>query len=98
MTVVALAIVFNSANAFLNGYHFVLHLDWYGHEWLTRWNFIAGSLLFALGYYITKRSDRILAGLRTDATDDYQIPRGFFTAMSAHLTTLERLCNGSVGR
>ena len=77
MTVVVMAIVFNSANAFLNGYHFVLHQDWYGQEWLTSWNFIAGSLLFALGYYITKRSDRILAGLRTDATDDYQIPRGF---------------------
>ena len=30
MTVVVMAIVFNSANAFLNGYHFVLHQDWYG--------------------------------------------------------------------
>lgn len=77
ITVVVMAIVFNSANAFLNGYHFVLYQDWYGQEWLTRWNFIAGSLLFALGYYITKRSDRILVGLRTDAADDYQIPRGF---------------------
>jgi len=77
MTIVVMAIVFNSANAFLNGYHFVLHHDWYSQEWLTSWNFITGLLLFALGYYITKRSDRILAALRMDAADDYQIPRGF---------------------
>ena len=30
-----------------------------------------------MGYYTTKRSDLILAGLRTDSADDYQIPRGF---------------------
>jgi len=78
VAVVLMAIVFNSANAFLNGYHFVLHQDWYGQEWLTSWNFIAGLLLFAQGYYITKRSDRMLAALRSDASDDYQIPRGFF--------------------
>lgn len=77
IAVVVMAIVFNSANAFLNGYHFVLYQDWYGQEWLTRWNFIAGALLFAMGYYTTKRSDLILAGLRTDSADDYQIPRGF---------------------
>ena len=77
IAVVVMAIVFNSANAFLNGYHFVLYQDWYGQEWLTRWNFIAGAMLFAMGYYTTKRSDLILAGLRTDSADDYQIPRGF---------------------
>jgi len=77
ITVVLMAIVFNSANAFLNGYHFVLHQDWYGREWLTRWNFISGAVLFALGYYITKRSDRILGSLRVDPDDDYQIPQGF---------------------
>ena len=89
--------VFSSLNAFLNGYHFVLYQDWYGQEWLTRWNFIAGALLFAVGYYTTKRSDLILAGLRTDSADDYQIPRGFFIAMSAHLITSERPYNGLGG-
>ena len=77
ISVVVMAIVFNSANAFLNGYHFVLHQDAYNFSWLGSWNFVTGAMLFAAGYYITKRSDRILASLRTKANGDYQIPQGF---------------------
>ncbi|MBT4494362.1 MAG: 3-oxo-5-alpha-steroid 4-dehydrogenase [Gammaproteobacteria bacterium] len=75
--VVLMAITFNAANGFLNGWHFVLHADWYDGNWLYRPNFIAGAMLFAIGFFITKRSDAILGGLRVDTGDGYQIPQGF---------------------
>ena len=75
--VVLMAFVFNSANTFLNGYHFIIFQDWYEIEWLFRWNFIGGVIVFALGYYITKKSDNILVSLRSNASEGYQIPNGF---------------------
>ncbi len=75
--VVLMAIVFNTVNAWLNGYHFVLHGDWYDQNWLLRVTTIMGMLLFVTGYWITKKSDKILRDLRGDGTTGYKVPRGF---------------------
>ncbi len=77
LIVVVSAVIFNLVNSFLNGYHFVLHEDWYGPAWLSSWHFTSGAILFGLGYYITKRSDSTLKSLRERASDDYTIPNGF---------------------
>jgi len=77
VSVMLMAFAFNTINAGLNGYHFVLHADWYEAAWLWSPQFIAGIVLFSLGYLVTKRSDRILAGLRHTDDDNYKIPRGF---------------------
>ena len=77
IVVVLMAITFNSINAYLNGYHFVLHSDWYRVEWLFQLNFIGGLLLFGVGFYITKKSDRILRELRAADETAYKIPHGF---------------------
>lgn len=75
--VVVMAIVFNLANAVLNGWHFVLHADWYELQWLMSVPFVVGSVLFIIGFYITKRSDGILKALRAPNETGYKIPRGF---------------------
>ncbi len=77
VSVVLMAVLFNTGNAFLNGGHFVLHADWYTIEWLTTPQFILELLLFAVGYYGTRRSDAILAALRERPGDGYRIPQGF---------------------
>ncbi len=77
LVVVLIAIIFNTVNAFLNGYHFVLNQSWYSSDWLYSLNFIAGAIVFATGFFITKRSDAILRNLRSGPGDGYQIPQGF---------------------
>lgn len=77
ISVMLMAFTFNTINSALNGYHFVLHADWYDGAWLSSPQLLAGIALFTLGYAITKRSDRILAGLRTPHDESYKIPRGF---------------------
>lgn len=77
ISVVLMALVFNTVNAFLNGGHFVLHAEWYTANWLTTPQFVIGLLIFAAGYYATKRSDKILADLREQPGDDYKVPVGF---------------------
>lgn len=77
VSVVLMAVAFNTVNAFLNGGHFVLHADWYTPDWLTSPQFIVGLLVFVLGYYGTKRCDAILAALRDEPGDDYKVPQGF---------------------
>ena len=77
IVVIGLAIVFNTINAYLNGFHFVFHHNDYGPGWLFQVNFIAGLVVFAGGYFVTKKSDQILANLRADGEGGYQIPQGF---------------------
>lgn len=77
LLIAAMAFVFNSINATLNGLHFVRHADWYDTSWLLSANFILGAVFFAAGFYITKRSDSILRSLRRHPDDDYQVPQGF---------------------
>lgn len=77
VVVVLMAVVFNAANALLNGGHLVLHADWYTNDWLTTPQFLVGAILFAGGYYSTKRSDAILSRLRDEPGEGYKVPQGF---------------------
>ena len=70
------AIIFNSVNGFLNGYYLGNFSD-YDQNYLMSAFFIAGFLLFAVGFYINLRSDNMLLDLRSDGSKDYKIPRGF---------------------
>ncbi len=77
VVIIAMAVLFNSINAYLIGYHFVFHGDQYGPGWLKSPAFIGGVILYATGYVMTKRSDAILRDLRGPGEDGYKIPRGF---------------------
>ena len=75
-----LVILIGSAYCGINGYLNGAYVSTYGthlnQEWLLDPRFFIGILLFGTGYYINKKSDRMLRRLRA-TNADYQIPRGF---------------------
>ncbi len=73
---VALAVVFNLGNGYLNGRWLFHFAESYPASWLYDFRFLAGSLLFWAGFFICKQSDRILRGLRVPGDDSYHIPHG----------------------
>ncbi len=75
--VVLMAVVFNTANAFLNGFFLVEHAERYDITWLIQPNSLVGLLLFITGFVMTKRSDQMLARLRDESETGYQVPQGF---------------------
>jgi protein-S-isoprenylcysteine O-methyltransferase Ste14 len=76
ISVVAMAIVFNSWNAYLNGrWLFALGPE-RGAEWLRDPRFIAGAALFVVGMAINVRSDDALIALRRPGETEYRVPRG----------------------
>lgn len=77
VVIILTAVLFNSINAYLIGYHFVFQGDEYELSWLKSPAFIGGIILFAAGYIVTKRSDAILRGLRVEGENGYKTPHGF---------------------
>jgi steroid 5-alpha reductase family enzyme len=77
IVIVFMAIVFNSANAILVGYHFVLYGQQYNLHWLLSPYFLVGLSLYVAGFIITKKSDKLLRGLRHADQSGYKIPYGF---------------------
>jgi steroid 5-alpha reductase family enzyme len=76
ISVVFMAIIFNTGNAFLNGGHIYHYSGGYPDTWLNSPQMIAGSALFISGFIINKWSDRVLRNLRDDGEDVYKIPYG----------------------
>lgn len=62
-------------NGYLIGYYFGA-LKAYPVEWLWDPRFIAGIVLFLIGFYINISSDNILMNLRGPGETGYKIPRG----------------------
>ena len=75
IVIALMAILFNSINAYLIGYHFVLNS--YEIDWLTSPFFIVGSILYVVGFFVTKRSDALLRSLRSSGEAGYKVPHGF---------------------
>jgi hypothetical protein len=73
---VCLAIAFNTANAYLNG-RWIFHLGpAVGPEWLLDPRFVAGAILFWIGFAVNKHADHVLIHLRQPGETGYKIPRG----------------------
>ena len=71
--IVGSAIFFNSINGFLNGY-FLGYLN-AGDSSIYSINVVIGLLIFSIGMYINKTSDKHLISLRSN-NENYQIPFG----------------------
>jgi 3-oxo-5-alpha-steroid 4-dehydrogenase 1 len=76
LSVIAMAVVFNVGNGYLNGrYLFSL-----GPELQTSWlldpRFIAGALIFIGGYVLNQHSDHVLIRLRRGGESTYRVPYG----------------------
>lgn len=75
ISVVAMAIAFNSWNAYLNGrWLFALGPE-RSASWLGDPRFVAGAALFLAGMAINVHSDNVLIGLRRPGELEYRIPR-----------------------
>ncbi len=71
------AIFFNLINGFICG-HFLGNIAQYGNDWWESWPFIAGTILFAFGFFVNNQSDHILIHLRKPGETGYRIPKGGF--------------------
>jgi len=76
ITLVLMAILYNCANGYVNGYHLFVSPGAYPNDWFADPRFVAGMLLFVAGMAIHVRSDRTLRNLRRPGTHEYRIPRG----------------------
>lgn len=74
---VIMAVLFNSANGFLNGAYLGEYAtQLYDNAWFFDPRFIGGMALFMTGFFINKSSDRILRNLRKPGESGYKIPQG----------------------
>jgi len=73
---IAFAMVFNTANGYVNGYNLFLSGRVYDLAWLADPRFLAGLGIFVFGYIVHIRTDKTLRGLRRMDDEGYQIPRG----------------------
>ncbi len=67
---------FNTINAYANA-RWISQFGTYGAEWLADPRFLVGTALFATGFAINYRADRMLAALRRPGETDYKVPRGW---------------------
>ena len=83
LIIAMLAFTFNLINGYINGYYFGFIDFSYSLEWVYTPQFIAGSILFIVGFLINTSSDSILINLRKKNTNEYTIPRkGLFNYIS----------------
>jgi 3-oxo-5-alpha-steroid 4-dehydrogenase 1 len=76
VSVIAMGAAFNVGNGYLNArYLYTLGPD-LQTSWLLDPRFIAGFILFWLGYALNQHSDRVLIGLRSRGERGYKIPYG----------------------
>ncbi len=76
--IVFMALFFNVANGFFNGYWFgTLSAGRYPDSWFESPFFIVGIVLFFSGMYINLKSDNRLLALRKGGKRGYYIPKGF---------------------
>jgi 3-oxo-5-alpha-steroid 4-dehydrogenase 1 len=75
VSLMALAITFNTLNAYINA-RWVSELGRYPLRWLTDPRFLLGVALFAGGLALNLTADRTLRGLRPPGQTGYRIPYG----------------------
>ncbi|KAL6100178.1 srd5a1 [Pungitius sinensis] len=71
----ALAVVFCIYNGYMQ-IRYLSHYAEYPADWVTHPRFIAGSLLWLLGWVVNVHSDHILRSLRRPGETGYKIPTG----------------------
>ncbi|MEC9120130.1 MAG: 3-oxo-5-alpha-steroid 4-dehydrogenase [Candidatus Thermoplasmatota archaeon] len=76
LSVVILAVIFNTVNCLLNGIWLFDLSGGYELSWVTDPRFIFGGVIFFFGMILNIKSDDILFSLRDDGSTGYKIPRG----------------------
>lgn len=76
LAVVALGMLFNTGNAYVNGRYLFTFSGGYPLEWLTDPRFLGGLALFVGGFVINRWADHTLRSLRRPGENGYRIPYG----------------------
>ena len=76
LSVVIIAVIFNTVNCLLNGIWLFDLSGGYELSWVTDPRFIVGVVIFFFGMILNIKSDDILFSLRGDGSTGYKIPRG----------------------
>lgn len=76
LSVVIMAMAFNTWNGYLNGHWLGVHAADYTTAWMAQPNFLIGIVLFAMGMAINWWADEVLLRLRDGSETGYAIPRG----------------------
>lgn len=71
--VITMGLVFNGANAYLNGRYLFSFSGGYNNAWLGDPRFAVGLGLFIAGYIVNRRADSILRGLRKRGESGYRV-------------------------
>jgi hypothetical protein len=74
LAVMTAGFVFNSMNAYLNGYYIIINTSKYAGPWLHDIRFLTGIGIFFLGFIANRHSDYILYRARL-ISHEYIIPR-----------------------
>jgi 3-oxo-5-alpha-steroid 4-dehydrogenase 1 len=83
ITIILFGVIFNSANAYLQGQWINKLSGGYETNWLSTPMFIIGIFLFFTGFLMHIHSDRIIRHLRKPGETDFKIPhRGMFRFIS----------------
>lgn len=76
VVVVAMGMVFNIGNTYINGRYLFMFSENYTIHWLYDPRFIVGVVMFTVGYIINKNADRTLRLLRKPGETGYKVPHG----------------------
>lgn len=84
VVLMAMAVFYNSANAYVNGFWLFASGRHYESSWISDPRFAAGIVLFFTGALTHLKSDAILRGLRRPGENGYKIPfDGLFRYVSS---------------
>ena len=76
VVLILMAMVFNGANGYVNGYYLFRLSELYSPSWLLDSRFFIGAFIFLWGMYVHVRSDHLLRNLRGPGETEYKIPYG----------------------
>jgi hypothetical protein len=78
------AMAYNAANGYVNGWRLFRLEPRYDPDWLHDPRFLAGVVVFLVGFFTHVWSDALLRGLRRPGEDVYRVPtRGLFRFVSS---------------
>ena len=78
LSIIVMGITFNTLNALMQGgwIFYISPAEMYTPEWFTSIQFIAGTVVFALGMFINIQSDNIIRNLRKPGDHKHYLPTG----------------------
>ena len=78
LSIILMGAVFNTLNGLMQGgwLFYISPENRYPAEWLGTWQFIAGTIIFATGFFINIQSDSIVRNLRKPGDTKHYLPKG----------------------